>query len=152
MKTEERLRAMGTDTPTGTTLLPERAALPSAHPTYSPPTTSPGRVQILLCLSAFLAALNFFAPTPFYPQMAHDLQTTVPLLGQVVTLMSLISASLGLLAGPLADRYGYRWPLVIGLLAIAVGLVGTGLAPIYPVLLVLGVVMGLGDSLAYSLP
>ena len=99
-----------------------------------------------------MAALNFFAPTPFYPQMAHDLQTTVPLLGQVVTLMSLISASLGLLAGPLADRYGYRWPLVIGLLAIAVGLLGTGLAPIFPVLLGLGVVIGLGDALAYSLP
>jgi predicted MFS family arabinose efflux permease len=84
--------------------------------------------------------------------MAHDLQTTVPLLGQVVTLMALISAGLGLLAGPLADRYGYRWPLVTGLLAIAVGLLGTGLAPTYPVLLGLGVVMGLGDALAYSLP
>jgi predicted MFS family arabinose efflux permease len=66
--------------------------------------------------------------------------------------MALISAGLGLLAGPLADRYGYRWPLVMGLLAIAVGLLGTGLAPTYPVLLGLGVVMGFGDALAYSLP
>ena len=60
--------------------------------------------------------------------MARDLQTTVPLLGQVVTLMALISAGLGLLAGPLADRYGYRWPLVVGLLAIAVGCS----APVWP--------------------
>ena len=143
---------MGTDTPTATTSAPESAAVLS---TRSAPTRSPaaaGRVQILLCLSAFLAALNFFAPTPFYPQMARDLQTTVPLLGQVVTLMALISAGLGLLAGPLADRYGYRWPLVTGLLAIAVGLLGTGLAPTYPVLLGLGVVMWFGDALAYSLP
>src|SRR5215213_11347928 len=143
---------MGIDTPTATTIVPESAAVLSANSAPARPTTSPGRVQILLCLSAFLAALNFFAPTPFYPQMAHDLQTTVPLLGQVVTLMALISAGLGLVAGPLADRYGYRWPLVIGLLAIAVGLLGTGLAPTYPVLLGLGVVMGLGDALAYSLP
>ena len=143
---------MGTDTPTATTPVPESAAVLSAHPAPIRPAAAPGRVQILLCLSAFLAALNFFAPTPFYPQMAHDLQTTVPLLGQVVTLMALISAGLGLLAGPLADRYGYRWPLVIGLLAIAVGLLGTGLAPTYPVLLGLGVVMGFGDALAYSLP
>jgi DHA1 family inner membrane transport protein len=142
---------MGPDTPTATTVPESATVLPTGSATMLP-TAAPGRVQILLCLSAFLAALNFFAPTPFYPQMAHDLQTTVPLLGQVVTLMSLISASLGLLAGPLADRYGYRWPLVIGLLAIAVGLLGTGLAPIYPVLLGLGVVMGLGDALAYSLP
>ena len=126
---------MGIDTPTATSIVPESAAVLSANSAPARPTTSPGRVQILLCLSAFMAALNFFAPTPFYPQMAHDLQTTVPLLGQVVTLMSLISAGLGLLAGPLADRYGYRWPLVIGLLAIAAGLLGTGLAPIFPVLL-----------------
>jgi DHA1 family inner membrane transport protein len=142
---------MGADTPAATTPVPESGAVLSAHPVPEMPA-APGRVQILLCLSAFLAALNFFAPTPFYPQMARDLQTTVPLLGQVVTLMALISAGLGLLAGPLADHYGYRWPLVAGLLAIAVGLLGTGLAPTYPVLLGLGVVMGFGDALAYSLP
>ena len=145
---------MGTDTPTATRPVPESATVLSAHPMPAPQpaAVAPGRVQVLLCLSAFLAALNFFAPTPFYPQMARDLQTTVPLLGQVVTLMAFISAGLGLLAGPFSDRYGYRWPLVFGLLAIAVGLLGTGLAPTYPVLLGLGVVMGFGDALAYSLP
>src|SRR5215204_4961483 len=146
----ERLRAIGIDNPTARTPVSESGAVLSAHPVR--PAAAPGRIQILLCLSAFLAALNFYATTPLYPQMARDLQTTVPLLGQVVTLMALISAGLGLLAGPLADRYGYRWPLVIGLLAIAVGLLGTGLAPTYPVLLGLGVVMGFGDALAYSLP
>jgi MFS transporter, DHA1 family, inner membrane transport protein len=143
---------MGVDTPTATTPVPESAAVLSARTEPTLSTAAPGRIQILLCLSAFLAALNYFAPTPFYPQMARDLQTTVPLLGQVVTLMALISAGLGLIAGPLADRYGYRWPLVGGLLAIAVGLLGTGLAPTYPVLLGLGAVMGFGDALAFSLP
>src|SRR5690242_1832007 len=94
-----------------------------------------GRVLAALCAAAFFAALNFFATTPFYPTMAHDLHTTVPLLGQLVTLMVLSSAGLGLVVGPLGDRYGYRWPLVIGVLAIAVNLVGTGLAPTYPVVL-----------------
>jgi DHA1 family inner membrane transport protein len=144
--------AMVTDNPTAMTPVSESAAVLGARSAPAGPPAAAGRIQILLCLSAFLAALNFFAPTPFYPQMARELQTTVPLLGQVVTLMALISAGLGLLAGPLADRYGYRWPLVMGLLAIAVGLLGTGLAPSYPVLLGLGVVMGLGDALAYSLP
>jgi MFS transporter, DHA1 family, inner membrane transport protein len=110
------------------------------------------RVQVAICLSAFLAALNFFAPTPFYPQMARDLATTVPLLGQVVTLMALLSAGLGLLIGPLADRYGFRRPLALGLLAIAVTLGGTGLAPTYPVLLALGAVGGVGDAVAFALP
>ncbi len=111
-----------------------------------------GRILAALCVSAFLASLNFFAPTPFYPEMARDLHTSVPLLGQVVTLMALISAGLGLVIGPLADRYGYRWPLVIGLLAIGINLLGMGLAPSYSVLLGLGVIGGLGDALVFALP
>src|SRR5215217_1656766 len=106
MKIRERLRAMGTETQTVMTPVPESGALLSARAEPAARVVAPGRLQILLCLSAFLAALNYFAPTPFYPQMARDLQTTVPLLGQVVTLMALISAGLGLLAGPMADRYG----------------------------------------------
>ena len=109
-------------------------------------------VQAVLCLAAFLAALNFFAPTPFYPQMARDLQTSVPLLGQVVTLMALLSAGLGMAIGPLVDRYGFRWPLVMGVLAIAAGLLGTGLAPAYPVVLAMGLLGGLGDALVFALP
>lgn len=111
-----------------------------------------GRVLAALCAASFLVALNFLAPTPFYPQMAGDLETTVALLGQVVTLMVLISAALGFAVGPVADRYGYRWPLVGGVLAIAVNLVGTGLAPSYPVLLGLSVVGGLADALVFGLP
>jgi predicted MFS family arabinose efflux permease len=110
------------------------------------------RLPVMLCLAIFLAVLNFLAATPFYPQMAQDLQTTVPLLGQVVTLLAVLSAGLGLLAGPLADGYGYRWPLVIGVLAIAMALLATGLAPNYPVLLAVSVLMGLGDALVYALP
>jgi predicted MFS family arabinose efflux permease len=110
-----------------------------------------GRILAALCVAAFLASLNFFATTPFYPPMARDLHTTIPLLGQVVTLTVLLSAGLGLVVGPLADRYGYRWPLVIGLLAIAVNLAGTGLASAYPVLLGLSVAGGLGDALVFGL-
>ena len=124
----------------------------TAHPPSARPVPASWRVQVVLCLAIFFAALSFFAPTPFYPQMARDLQTTVPLLGQVMTLMALLSAGLGLTIGPLADRYGYRWPLVIGLVAVAGTLLGTGLAPAYAILLGLGLLGGLGDALVYSLP
>src|SRR5262245_38537758 len=82
------------------------------------------RLAAVLCLAIFLAALNVFAATPFYPQMAQDLQSTVPLLGQILTLLTLLSAGLGLVVGPVADRSGYRWPLVIGVLAIGLALLG----------------------------
>ena len=84
--------------------------------------------------------------------MSRELDTTVPLLGQVTTSIILISAVLGLAVGPLADRFGYRWPLVFGVLAVAVNLIGTGLAPSLPVLLGLSVVGGLGDALVFGLP
>jgi MFS transporter, DHA1 family, inner membrane transport protein len=109
-------------------------------------------VLAALCVASFLAALNFYAATPFYSRMSRDLDTTVPLLGQVATLIILVSAGLGLAVGPLSDRYGYRWPLVIGMFAIAVNLLGTGFAPSYPVLLVVGLAGGLGDALVFSLP
>jgi predicted MFS family arabinose efflux permease len=125
---------------------------PTASAAFELTGSAGRRVQAALCVSAFLAALNFFAPTPFYPEMARDLQTTVPLLGQVVTLMALMSAVLGLAVGPLADRYGFRWPLVFGLLALAVNLAGMALAPAYAVLLGLGVIGGLGDALVFALP
>lgn len=142
---------MSPDYPAAATVQSIEASLPVPQ---GPVRTraSDALVQGALCLAAFLASLNFFAPTPFYPQMAHDLQTTVPLLGQVVTLMALLSAGLGLVVGPLADRYGFRWPLVIGLLAIAGGLLGSGLAPAYPVLLGLSVVMGFGDAIVFAIP
>lgn len=110
------------------------------------------RVLAALCVSTFLAALNFFAPTPFYPAMARDLGTSVSMLGQVVTLLALLSAGLGLVVGPLADRYGYRWPLVGGLLAVALNFVGSGLAPSYPMLLGWSILAGVGDSLVFALP
>lgn len=121
--------------------------------TKAPPSSTGTSTLTLpaLCVAAFLAALNFFATGPFYPQIAEDLDTTVPLLGQAVTLMTLISAVLGLVVGPLADRSGYRRLLVIGLAAIAANLLGIALAPSYLVVLSLAVVGALGDALVFGL-
>src|SRR5215212_10873238 len=66
------------------------------------------RVLPALCLGMFVAMLTFVAPAPFFPAMARDLDVGVPLLGQVVAAMLLMSAAIGLVAGPLADSYGHR--------------------------------------------
>jgi predicted MFS family arabinose efflux permease len=76
-----------------------------------------GLVLAALCVASFLAALNFYAATPFYSRMARDLATTVPLLGQVATLMILISASLVLL---LAEAWVAVAVLVVASVASAV--------------------------------
>ena len=114
--------------------------------------TADRRVLAILCLSMFLAVVNFAAPSPFFPAMARDLGTTVPLLGQLTTILALLSAGLGLLVGPLADRYGVRRAIVGGTIAVAINLAGTGLAPSYPALVGLAAVSGLGDAVLFGLP
>ena len=129
----------------------DEASLPYARATRRS-SPSDGRVIAALCVASFLAALNFFGTAPFYPDIARDLDTTVPLVGQVTTMMILISAVVGLAAGPIADRYGYRLMLVIGVMAVAINLVGIGLAPSYYVMLGLSICGGLADALVFGLP
>lgn len=110
------------------------------------------RVLVVLALSSFLAFLNFGALAPFFPRIARDVDTSIPLLGQVATVMLLLSTLLGLAIGPLADRFGHRRLMTAGIVAVAVNLAGTGLAPSYSFLLVLTVAGALGDAVLFGLP
>jgi MFS transporter, DHA1 family, inner membrane transport protein len=87
-----------------------------------------------LCLGSFVAALTSNAPSPFLADMARDLDTTVPVLGQVTAAMLLLSAGLGLVLGPLADRYGHRRLILLGLVAAIATQVVYGVAPLFQVL------------------
>jgi predicted MFS family arabinose efflux permease len=104
------------------------------------------KVLPALCLGMFVALLTFVAPAPFFPAMARDLSVGVPLLGQVVAAMLLVSAAIGLVAGPLADSYGHRRLILLGLVAAAICLFAFGLAPTFPVLLVGALAGGLGNA------
>ena len=68
--------------------------------------------------ASFLGALTSVALGPFLPVIARDLRTSVPLLGQTATAALLSAAVLGLIVGPLADRYGHRRLLLAGLWAV----------------------------------
>jgi DHA1 family inner membrane transport protein len=103
-----------------------------------------------LCIGVFLAMLTFFAPPPFFAAMAQDLNVEVALLGQVVASMLLLSAAAGLITGPLADVYGCRRFIVLGLIAAAGCLLIFGLAPAFAVLLVAALVGGLGNAAVFG--
>src|ERR687890_680903 len=104
------------------------------------------RVLPALCLGMFVALLTFVAPAPFFPVMSRDLNVGVPLLGQVVAAMLLVSAAIGLVAGPLADRYGHRRVILLGLVSAAICLLAFGLAPTFPLLLVGALAGGLANA------
>jgi predicted MFS family arabinose efflux permease len=113
---------------------------------------STNRILLALCFCTTAGAFNFLAMTPFYPEMSSDLDVSVSLVGQIVTFMVLLSGVLGLVLGPIVDRYGFRRPLLIGLCCVAVNLIGAGLAPAFPFLLGLSLVGGFGDALVFGVP
>ena len=123
-----------------------RAAGVGVQDAAEPAAGTDRRVLPALCLGAFVASLVFIAPAPFFPVMADDLNVSIPLLGQVVAAMLLLSAVLGLAVGPLADRYGYRLLIVLGLSAACVSLLVFGLARTFSMLLAGSVAGGLADA------
>ena len=118
----------------------------------APATGSGGPLVLLtLCVAVFVAALNFFAPSPFYPEIASDLNTPVPVLGQSATLLMVASSVLGLGVGPIGDAYGYRRLLVIGVLAIAAYQLGIAVAPSFAIVLAVTLLGAFGDALVFGL-
>ncbi len=88
-------------------------------------------VIAVLALTVFLTTSNGASLGAFMPDLAADLDSSVPLLGQVTTAVFAVSAIVSLFAGPVADYYGKRRMIQYGLLILAAGALGTALAPTY---------------------
>jgi MFS transporter, DHA1 family, inner membrane transport protein len=131
--------------PAPDTVLVHGAAAIPAVPAV-PVAAGRDRVLPALCLGSFVATLTFVAPAPLFPDMAADLGVGVPLLGQFVTGMMLLSAPLALVTGPLADRYGHRRLILVGLVAASACLFTLGFAPVFAVLLVACLFGALADA------
>jgi DHA1 family inner membrane transport protein len=102
---------------------------------------------VAVCVAPFVTQLATFALSPFLPFVAADLGTTVAVLGQIPALAFFAAAVLGLVVGPLADHFGHRRTLVIGVGASTVGAILTALAPNILVLLPVAVIGAGGRSI-----
>jgi DHA1 family inner membrane transport protein len=100
-----------------------------------------------VCLAPFVTQLATFALSPFLPFVAADLGSTVAVLGQIPALALLTAAALGLVVGPLADRFGHRVTLIAGVVASSVGAVATALAPSLLVLVPVALIGAGGRSI-----
>jgi predicted MFS family arabinose efflux permease len=108
---------------------------------------APGRMVLpALCLGSFITTLAFVAPAPFLPAMSDDLGVSVALLGQVTTVMMVLSGVLALVVGPLADRYGARRFILAGLAATAVALFDFGLAPVFAALFIASIAGAVAEA------
>jgi predicted MFS family arabinose efflux permease len=112
-----------------------------------PASVMPGRMVLpALSLGSFIAMLTFGAPAPFLPDISRELGVSVPVLGQVTTSMLVLSAPLGLVAGPAADHFGARRLMLPGLAAAAACLLIFGLAPIFPILFLASIAGALSEA------
>jgi DHA1 family inner membrane transport protein len=108
-------------------------------------------VMAPLAAATFLAMMNALALGPFIPKIADDLNSSVPVIGQVATIALVCSALSALFIGPLSDRYGHRRTILLGLLAIAISAIGAGLAVSYLMLLTARVFTGIGLAMTASI-
>lgn len=99
-----------------------------------------------IATASFSTILSQSAFAPFLPLIAVSLDTSVALLGQAPAASMLLAGALGLIVGPLADRYGQRRALLLGLLALAGSAVGVGLAQDYLTFLVVMLVSAVGRA------
>jgi predicted MFS family arabinose efflux permease len=118
-----------------------------------PPESASSEPQVLsrwlvaaLMTATFVNFLGSLALGPFLPQVAHDLGTTVALVGQVPALVTMLAALLGLVIGPLADHYGSGRSLMVGVLAATLSTLAIGLAPTYGVLLLVTFIGAIGRA------
>jgi MFS family permease len=106
---------------------------------------SPGRrsLTVGLVLTITLVAFEALAVSTVMPDVVRELRG-IELYGWVFTAFVLASLIGIVVSGGLIDRRGLGLPFALGLGLFAVGLIGGGLAPSMPVLVLARVVQGLG--------
>lgn len=101
----------------------------------------------VLTMATLVTMLHAMALGPLMPVIAKDLNTSVSLLGQVPALSMLLGAMLGLVAGPLADRFGLHRALLWSLLAVLMSSVGMAWASSFVFLLLAALFGSIGRAI-----
>jgi MFS transporter, DHA1 family, inner membrane transport protein len=104
-----------------------------------------------LVVATFLSLLHYLAFSPLLPAIAADLRVEVGQLGQMPAAIGLVAAMVGLLAGPLADRYGVRRTMLLGVLALVCSATGMAFLPSLAVLPLIATFAAVGRATVYPL-
>lgn len=119
-------------------------------PSQSDLARTRGKVTALVI--AVLTTLSAIGPLatdmyiPAFPQVTSDLGTTAAAMQLTLTAFFLGTATGQVIAGPLSDRVGRRWPLLAGILLCLLASIGCALAPDVTALLVLRLLQGFGGG------
>ena len=108
-----------------------------------------GRVLVLLVVSV---AINYFdrgSLSIAAPALKDELGITVSQLGVLLSALFWTYASFQLISGWLVDRFPVEWVLAGGFLIWSVAEIGTGMGRGFAGLLILQLLLGMGESVAY---
>jgi EmrB/QacA subfamily drug resistance transporter len=120
----------------------------SPHPPLVPLRSGPGAALVAASvLASMVAFLDATVVTVAVPAIGRELGAGVAALQWTLTGYLLTAAGLLLVAGALADRYGRRRVLVVGLVVMLVASVACALAPSIGALVAARVVQGVGAAL-----
>ncbi|WP_327111087.1 DHA2 family efflux MFS transporter permease subunit [Nocardia sp. NBC_01730] len=113
------------------------------------PTREPKRwwILIVLCLSTLVLVIDNFVLAVAVPPLAEDLNATAQDIQWILDSYILVFAGLLLTAGSLADRFGRRRVMVIGLALFGFASLGATLAASPIEMIVARTVMGVGGAL-----
>jgi MFS family permease len=107
---------------------------------------STGRLAVLLGVMFGLAGSSTSAVTVALPELAADLGVTASTAAWIVSGYTVALAVATATHGRLADMFGIRLPLCLGVAAMALGAVAAALAPTFALLMVARVVQGIGAA------
>jgi predicted MFS family arabinose efflux permease len=102
---------------------------------------------LFLCVAGFLVTLSILMLGPLLGLLAHAFQTSVARVGHLAAAAAITWEITAPLAGPVSDAYGPRRMLLLGLLLMAVGMLGALLAWTYSALLALRLLTGVGAAM-----
>jgi MFS family permease len=109
-------------------------------------TRGNAKVLVLVGTGHFFAHFYVIVLPPLFPLLREELAVSYAALGLLLTMPSLATMVLQTPVGFLVDRFGARWPLVIGLGIMSAAVAAAGFAPGYWALFVLMIIMGIGNS------
>lgn len=105
-----------------------------------------------LCLVSFLGCIDFTIVNTALPTIQAGLNATVKELQWVINIFMLVLAASMVMMGRLADLYGRRRVLYVGVLIFAIASLGAGLASNISWLIFFRLVQGFGVAILYTVP
>jgi predicted MFS family arabinose efflux permease len=98
----------------------------------------------IVCRTALNTARRFIYP--FAPDLSRTLGVPLTAITALIA-VNWATNLLGIVTGPLADRFGYRGTMLIGMALLAAGMLAAGWFPLFGVLIASQFLCGLGKSL-----